>query len=202
MQIAFTFDDGPNNVITPQVMDLFKEYAGRASFFLIGEHITEESIPVMHRMVEEGHEVANHSFSHPAFSSLTPEQVAEEYSKTTRLIEEITGNEVKYFRPPYIDCPDRLFDMIPYVFIEGKGCDDWDENKSVDYRVSKIMDFVEDGTIVLLHDSDYNDKTVETLKIVLPALKEKGYEFVTLTELFENRHMHPKPFEGVLYSQV
>ena len=193
--IAFTFDDGPNTVITPQVFDLFEQYGGKATFFLIGQNINEKSALTASLAFVRGHEIENHSFCHKAFPELSREEMCEE-------IEKITGRVPEFFRPPYIAYDDYTFDVVDKTFICGLGCDDWDEKVPVEKRVKDILSFADDGVIVLLHDSDYNQATVDALKEVLPKLKEEGYEFVTLKQLFEAKDEPYGYSNGRIYSKL
>ena len=200
--IAFTFDDGPNTVITPKVLELFDRYGGKATFFLIGQNISEESAHVAKLAFDKGHEIENHSLSHRAFTELSREEMCEETKKTDDLIEKITGRVPEFFRPPYIAYDDATFDAVDKTFICGLGCDDWDEKVPVEKRVKDILSFADDGVIVLLHDSDYNQATVDALEEVLPKLKEEGYEFVTLRQLFEAKDEPYGYSNGRIYSKL
>ena len=201
-KIALTFDDGPNTKVTPLILELLKLYGIRASFFVVGEKISEETIPVMKCCIEQGCEVENHSYSHPALPSIPIEERVKQVEDTTKLIEGNLGTSVKYFRPPYISMDKETAEVIRYPLICGIGCDDWDENVSVDTRVSEVLKNAEDGQIVLLHDSDYNLKTVEALKKIIPELLGAGYEFVTVDELFEMSEVLAETGTGRLYSVI
>ncbi len=193
--IALTFDDGPNNYTTPQILDLLEEYGGKASFFLIGKNITEETIDVIKREVYLGCDVENHSFTHSYMTKLSKEETVKEIEETDALIKEITGKEPLFFRPPYIDYDESLFESIPKVFISGFGSNDWDENVSIDERVGIVKEQACDGAIILLHDQPDNVRTVEALKYILPDLREEGYEFVTISDLFYKKGKDPESEE-------
>jgi peptidoglycan/xylan/chitin deacetylase (PgdA/CDA1 family) len=201
-KIAFTFDDGPNTTVTPKVLDLFEKYEGKASFFLIGQNIKGEAVEVMKRAAALGCDLENHSFTHPAMPDMSEDEIKEEISKTTRLIETNTDKKVHFFRPPYIAYNEKMAKLIDYVFICGTGCDDWDENICVEKRYDTIKNAAKDGLIVLLHDSDYNFKTVEMLERLLPELKADGYEFVTISELFDAYCPNPEIHTGKIYSEI
>ncbi len=200
--IAFTFDDGPNNTVTPQIIDLFEQYGGKCTFFLIGQNINEESAKVSERAVRLGYELENHSFTHRAMPELTDAEKKREIKKTDDLIGKITGSLTEFFRPPYIAYDDNCFKITEKTFICGKGCDDWNEEVPIDKRIEEILAFADDGVIVLLHDSHDNQKTVEALRIVLPRLKELGFDFVTLKELFNRKNKVIKPYPGEIFSQL
>lgn len=189
--IAFTFDDGPNTTITPLVLDILEKYNCPATFFLIGKNINDESTTSVKRARQLGCEIANHSFSHPAMPELTTEEIVCEVNKTSDLICSITGEKPVFFRAPYIAVNDLMFDIIDMPFICGHGVDDWDEKVTVQQRIDGILQNACDGMIVLLHDMEGNDATVEALKVIIPSLLEQGYQLVTVSQLFEQKHKKP-----------
>ena len=113
---------------------------------------------------------------------------------------EIIGENTKFFRPPFIDVSQSMYDAIDLPFICGIDCKDYMENVSAQERADFILNGAKDGIIVLLHDAAGNNQTVEALKIFMPQLIEQGYEFVTLTELFERQGETPKG--NIIYSNV
>lgn len=201
-KIALTFDDGPNTVVTPLVLDLLEQYNVKATFFLVGEKITPETAGVMRRAVRMGCELENHSFSHSAMTELTEEEGKAEIEKTDSLIRSFAKTKVRFFRPPYIAMNAETAKGIKYPLICGAGCRDWDENVSVETRVKEVLANAEDGQIVLLHDSDYNMKTVSALKTIIPELLRQDYELVTVSELFSGYGEAPEIGTGRLYSKI
>ncbi len=201
-QIAFTFDDGPNTLVTPRIKSLFEKYDGKCTFFLIGRNINEESAKIAKECSAAGFEIENHSFTHTAITELSDEELKKEIDDTDRLIEGICNVKPVFFRPPYIAYDEQSFEKIRKTFICGLGCDDWDEAVSVETRVEKVLSFADDGVIVLLHDSDYNHKTADALEKILPVLKERGFKFVTLLELFKNKGIELSANNGIIYSRL
>ena len=195
-QIALTFDDGPNTTVTPKVLDLLEQYNIKASFFLIGQNVNEESKKVARRAVEMGCELCNHTFTHPSMPKLTREQMEEEVAKTDRILEELTGKPSIFFRPPYIDVCPEMFEIIPKIFICGVGCFDWEPFRTAEFRAETMLKEAKDGVLYLLHDMDGNVNTVEALKTVIPALLEQDYEFLTVTELFASKQPKFDPERG------
>lgn len=191
MRISLTFDDGPNIGTTVHVLELLEKYKIQASFFLIGQNINEKSAESMRRQIDDGCTIECHSWTHPAFPDLTAEQMIEEVEKTNAAIEKYSGQKPQFFRPPYIALNQLMYDTIKMPFIQGFGVSDWDDAVSVEYRVTNIMENVHDGQIILLHDSDGNEKTVETLRQVIPALLSKGVQFYTVRKLFEVCGVNP-----------
>lgn len=147
-----------------------------------------------------GCEIDNHSKSHPNMGSMSAEEIKTEVNYVDEKIMEITGEKSKFFRPPYIDTSQTMYDAIDIPFICGIDCQDYIENVTAQERANYIINGAKDGVIVLLHDAAGNNKTVEALKIAMPILIEEGYEFVTLTELFERQGEMPK--EDMIYTYV
>ena len=114
--VALTFDDGPSVGTTDKVLDVLKENDIVASFFLIGQKITEESAYLVKRAYDMGCTMENHSKTHPGMTGLSDEEILEEISYTTNKIEEITGEKPAFFRPPYIDCRRSAPKKEPAVF--------------------------------------------------------------------------------------
>ncbi len=198
--IALTFDDGPNTVITPQVLDLLEEHGILASFFLIAQNITPESAEVVRRAKAMGCDIENHTVTHPFMDKLSVEEIRKEVDTCTEKIVAITGEEPKFFRPPFIAVSKEMYDNIDMTFICGAGCEDWVPTVTAQQRAERVLANAEDGQIVLLHDMQWNQNTVDALKTIIPELKKRGYEFVTVTQLFERKNVTPQ--RGWLYSNA
>lgn len=198
--IALTFDDGPNTVITPQVLDLLEEHGILASFFLIARNITPESAEVVRRAKAMGCDIENHTVTHPFMDKLSLEEIRKEVDTCTEKIVAITGEEPKFFRPPFIAVSKEMYDNINMTFICGAGCEDWVPTVTAEQRAERVLANAEDGQIVLLHDMQWNQNTVDALKTIIPELKKRGYEFVTVTQLFERKNVTPQ--RGWLYSNA
>ncbi len=198
--IALTFDDGPNTTTTNEILDLLEEYDAVASFFLIGTNINEESAVTVKRAYDMGCEINNHSKTHSNMPSMSAEEMQAEITYVDEWVYEITGEHTKFFRPPFIDTNQTMFEVIDQPFIGGFGCYDYMENVTAQERADMVLDAAKDGLIVLLHDAAGNDQTVEALKTIIPELIADGYEFVTLTELFERQGETPRG--DLLYNEV
>jgi peptidoglycan/xylan/chitin deacetylase (PgdA/CDA1 family) len=149
-----------------------------------------------------GCEVANHSYSHANMAELSPKDILKEVESTSRLVTEYIGIPPKFFRPPYIALNQTMFDTIDLPFIEGYGCNDWDNSVSVEERVNGILNHSQDGNIILLHDLEENSKTVQAIDIVIPQMLSKGCVFVTVSKLFELNHIEPLTHNNAIYSNV
>ena len=200
LRIALTFDDGPNTDITPQVLDLLEQYQIVGTFFLIAGNITPESAQMVRRARSLGCDIENHSVTHGHMDKMTPEEIRCEIDECSRKITEITGIAPSFFRPPFIAVNQQLFDEVPLFFICGSGCEDWVPSVSAEERTRRVLENAKDGEIVLLHDMLWNNNTVEALKVIIPALKDRGFTFHTVAGLF--RECGVEPVRKRLYSNV
>lgn len=200
--VALSFDDGPNTETTPKVLDILEQSGVKASFFVIGRNIDKKSAKVMMRAVGMGCDIENHSWSHPHLSRLTEAQIKEEVDKTSEVIKQCTGRVPEYFRPPYIDHNELMHNVIDLTFISGTGHNDWKKDVTAEQRAASILEGTKDGDIILLHDFEGNDATVEALKTVIPQLKARGFTFVTVPELFAIRGTTPHPNDGKIYNNT
>ena len=189
--LALSFDDGPNLTTESKMLDVLARHKMPATFFMIGNNIDEGSARNMKRALELGCEIGNHSLTHSMMSMMDEEQVKAEIEATSAMIEEITGERPKFFRPPYINVKPEMYDWIDLTFICGKGCQDWEASVGKEARYQGIIDNAEPGAIYLLHDFEGNEATVEALDEAIPVLKEQGYVFVTVAELFEKLKCTP-----------
>jgi len=198
--IALTFDDGPNTTTMVEVLDLLEEYDAVATFFLIGNYINDDTAPVLNRALEMGCELGNHTWSHGYTSKLDADGIKEEIEKTQKKVYEVTGVIPEYFRPPYYDVSQTMYDVIDLPFIGGFGAQDWEASVSAEERTKLFFEACGEGKIAVLHCFTGNSNTVEALKSILPRLLEEGYDFVTVSELFAAYDTEPKAHNGVLYA--
>lgn len=189
--IALTFDDGPNTITTPQVLDLLVEYGVKGSFFLIGQNITPETRYIVEREKALGFEINAHSLTHSDMTKLGDEEILSETLETDRRIFEITGEHPHFFRPPYILFNEAMFRLIDLPFICGHDSEDWNPGVDTEGRINNVLKGARDGAIILLHDLAGNQMTVEALKVLIPELISQGYELCTLTELFAAHGIEP-----------
>jgi cellulose synthase/poly-beta-1,6-N-acetylglucosamine synthase-like glycosyltransferase/peptidoglycan/xylan/chitin deacetylase (PgdA/CDA1 family)/spore germination protein YaaH len=203
-KLALTFDDGPDPVWTPKILDVLKQYHVKAAFMVIGEE-AQNNIGLLQRYVREGHEIANHTFTHPDISEISQRQLELELNWTERLFAAETGIQPLYFRPPYsIDQePDTNDEAAPAYRIQQMGytiigdkidTDDWNEHprKSPQEITDSVLQQLDDmkthpwmrGSIILLHDGGGNRaQTVAALPLLITTLRAKGYEIVPVSEL-------------------
>lgn len=184
--VALTFDDGPDPNYTAPILDILEEQQVKATFFLVGRD-AERYPDLVRREAAEGHELGNHSFSHPELELETDRQIADEINQCGDVIERIGGKRPTYFRPPKGLVSGQVFtiaDREQYrVILWGMGVE---HSPSLTPRdeATRVIEHLEPGMIILAHDGRLNrSKTVEALPGLIEGAKAKGYRFVTLTEL-------------------
>jgi polysaccharide deacetylase family sporulation protein PdaB len=191
--IALTFDDGPDPADTPAILDLLKQYEVKATFFVIGKKANWYP-ELVKREVLEGHEIANHTYNHIYFNKqMTEYSIQKEILKAEQTILSITGKKPKLFRPPggfYSENVIRVLQKSGYKLIMWswhQDSKDWNR-PGVNKIVRSVLEKTRNGDIVLLHDYvEGKTQTIEALKQILPKLKERGYRFVTVSELLTYR---------------
>lgn len=202
--IALSFDDGPSNV-TADILDILKKEKVKASFFVVGSWATKDGqdySALTTRAYKEGHAIGNHTWTHPYMTRLSAEQMTEEMDKCTEYIVRMTGEKPVFFRPPYINVNKLLHETVDMTFINGINCEDWNQQVDAATRAQRILDQAKDGDIILMHDMSDNVQTVEAIKTLIPALKEQGFELVTIPELFKRKGVTPEAHNGIVYSNA
>ncbi|KNF07586.1 polysaccharide deacetylase [Gottschalkia purinilytica] len=186
--VTLTFDDGPNPVYTPQILDVLKKHNVKANFFVLGKH-AEKYPDIILRMKKEGHEIGNHSYSHINVEKSSIEEIKAEIIKTQEIVKNITGENPKLLRPPYglyngkIINMSKEMDLKIVLWTYYQDPKDW-SSPGVDHIVEIVTTKIKNGDIILLHDHNEKEShTVEALKTIIPKLTEMGYEFVTISEL-------------------
>ena len=193
--VALTFDDGPSAKLTPKLLDLLAAHHIKVTFFLIGENAAQYP-EIVAREEREGHEVANHSWSHPNFAKMSDDGVRGQLRKTDDAIRSASGNCPTLMRPPYGSITVRQKKWINQEF--GYKIVLWDVDP-LDWRrpgpsvvCNRIVKNTRAGSIVLTHD--IHPGTIEAMPCVLEELEAKGFKFVTVSELIAlETPLPPKP---------
>ncbi len=179
--VALTFDDGPNKN-TLSILDTLKDNHASATFFMVGTNINNFSDTVK-RISDEGHELGSHSYSHKSLLHVKNEELEKEINEVSRLVKNITGTDIKLLRPPYGSINGEIKDKYPYSYIMWSvDPEDWRYKDAAIVR-EHVLDKVEDGDIILLHDIHFT--TAESLKLILPELYIRGYQVVSVSKLAE-----------------
>ncbi len=182
--VAMTFDDGPHASLTPQLLDILLERQIRATFFVIGSRVAPHA-RILRRIAAEGHEIGNHTWSHPSLSALGDAGILTELDLTTRAVHEAVGRPPVVMRPPYGNLTGRQRLMVhaernlPTV-LWSIDPEDW-RRPGAAIVASRIVTASHPGGIVLAHDIQIG--TVRAMPATLDALIARGYEFVTISEL-------------------
>lgn len=194
-EVALTFDDGPSPDWTPPLLDVLAEHGAHATFFVLGAAV-EGNEQVLRRAVAEGHELGNHLFSHRDPQTLTDQELVDELTRTSALLERATGVRPFHFRPPYAGYDRRVAALarsagMRRTVLRSVDPADWREPDA-----QRIADVVlreaRRGSIVCLHDSlqgaggtgiPSRQATVDAVAAIVPALHRRGFSLVTVREL-------------------
>lgn len=186
VRIALTFDDGPHYKYTEQILDILDKYNVKATFFVIGCN-AEQRPDTVKEVYVRGHEIGNHTYSHPHLSSCSCEKLGKEIKKASDIICDITGQRPTLFRPPEGKCTPEVVNCARSngykVILWSIDTKDW-SHPSSEKIVSEICKNVKGGDIILFHDFITPDTpTPQALDTIIPILQEKGFEFCRVSEL-------------------
>ncbi|WP_051318473.1 polysaccharide deacetylase family protein [Cohnella thermotolerans] len=191
--IALTFDDGPDEKTTEQILDLLAQYNAKATFFVVGKR-AELYPEVVRREAEEGHEIANHTYTHKYFNRRVQNgDIASELQRTGDMLTELTGQPIRWFRPPggfYNDTVVRIAREKGYTVVLWSWHQDTRDwiSPGVNRIVRKVLGNARNGDIVLLHDHvEGSTQTVQALAQILPELTRRGFRMVTVSELMRHK---------------
>ena len=181
--IALTFDDGPG-VYTKMLLHLLETYDARASFFLVGYNVGKYPEEIQ-KMDEMGCDIGNHSTNHIRYTEYGPEVVSNEIHTTNAWIQNIIGHGPVLVRPPYgaVNQTVQQIANAP-IIMWSKDPKDW-QLKDANLVRDTVLGNVQDGDIILLHD--IHETTVQAMFEVIPALIERGYQLVTVSEMAKAR---------------
>lgn len=187
MKLALTFDDGPHPEHTKKILDFLARYNIRATFFVVGEN-AEIYPELIRRELSEGHEVGNHTYTHADLSKLSYRQQCDEVIFAENVLYEENEHRTCLLRPPgglYNKNTFRMAQRFDYtVILWSLDTRDWAHTPS-DKIVNKVLTKVKDGDVLLFHDYIAGDSpTLSALEKIIPELIKRGYEFVTVSELF------------------
>jgi peptidoglycan/xylan/chitin deacetylase (PgdA/CDA1 family) len=182
-KVALTFDDGPDEKTTSEILDILEKHQIKATFFCIGNKI-EENKDILKRISDNGHIIGNHSWSHAFFFDFfTPGKMILEINKTDAIIEKVTGKYVNIFRPPYGVTNPFLSKAIKKTrhTVIGWSLRTLDTIQESEKVLEKLEKQLKNGDIILLHDTQ--QETVRLLDNAIMVIKNKGLEIVRLDEL-------------------
>jgi peptidoglycan-N-acetylglucosamine deacetylase len=188
-EIALTFDDGPNPVYTPQVLAVLQAYNIKATFFDVG-YLVKEYPNIVRQEFLQGHTIGNHSWSHPQLTRLSATGILSQLVSTSDAIQSVTGSRPTIFRPPY-----GSFNRIVFAqalqqnlstILWNDEAHDW-TTPGINMIARRILNLARYGGIILLHDGGgFRAQTVAALPIIITALKQRGFTFVTIPQLLHD----------------
>ncbi len=189
-KIALTFDDGPHPRLTPKILEVLDKYNIKATFFTVGANVHYYP-SAFEEILSHGHEIGNHTYTHPHVSRIDTNALRREVEKCEEEIYEHGECRTKLFRPPegMIDngVTTLLRELDYKVILWDIDTRDWDHTPP-ESIAKMVIEKASSGDIILMHDYiSYNSPTVEALELFLPTLIEKGYQFVTVSELIGSK---------------
>lgn len=192
--IALTFDDGPYTPVTGKIIRVLKKYDSRATFFVVGNRVNTYS-KVLKESYDMGNQIASHTYDHEDLSKMSKKQLSAEMTKTNKAIESVIGCHATLIRPPYgnISTTMRKNIKIPMMYWS-IDTDDWKWRNAT--KVLAECKNVQDGDIILMHD--LYSSTAAAVKKLVPRLKKKGYQLVTIDEMFYYKGIKAQP--GKVYA--
>ena len=183
-RIALTFDDGPHPKVTGQILDTLDKYQAKATFFMLGSRV-QYYPDIAKDALARGHEVGNHTWTHPVLTKLSTEQVLKEYTSTAGAITQAIGQGPTVFRPPYGATNDSVNGQIPVpVVLWSIDTMDW-KHRNAQQLLPYVQNNLHNNAIVLMHD--IHQSTADGLDAVLAYLQSQGYTFVTVSEIMPYR---------------
>ncbi len=192
--VALTFDDGPHPKYTAEVLNLLEKYEAKATFFIIGKN-AEKYPELVLRSYTNGHELANHTYTHSL--KLSVSELQEELQQTNDTIYSITGFHPTLFRPVGGNYTDKMINVAVkdgykvVMWSWHQDTEDW-KQPGVKKIVKKVLKGTKPGDVILFHDGGGDRaQTIDALEEILPALQKQGYTFVTISELIENNQKEP-----------
>jgi peptidoglycan/xylan/chitin deacetylase (PgdA/CDA1 family) len=197
-KLALTYDDGPNDSYTLQLLEVLARHQVRATFFMIGRHVTAQS-QIARAVAEDGHQIGNHTYTHPNLIFCSPAQVREQIAACERALTDAVGEHARWFRPPYGGRrPDvlhacRRAGLEPIMWRASSH--DW-SLASAEAIDRKVMRQIRGGDVILMHDGGPTpgtdrSKTVQATDVLIRRLKADGYEFTTIGEMLGSAVAQP-----------
>ena len=182
--VALTFDDGPHPDVTPLIVSLLEKYNAKATFFMLGSRV--HYYPEIARYVyENGHEIGNHTWNHPILTNMTEAQIIKEYSMTEQAIIQAIGAPSTIFRPPYGASNKLVKSAITSPHFNWTvDTQDW-KHRSAEKLLPTVQQAVHPNAIILMHDIHLS--TAHGLEAVLQYLQQEGYEFVTISQMMNEK---------------
>jgi peptidoglycan/xylan/chitin deacetylase (PgdA/CDA1 family) len=189
-KVALTFDDGPHALSTPRILELLSTLEVQATFFLVGKHL-EKHPEIAHEMVRSDHEIGNHTYSHSPLYLSTQNRIRNEIERTDALLRDVNGADPKFFRPPAGFFTKQVLDIAEQLGYKTVVGDVYPRDPHLPGKrkiVDRVLQRTVGGSIIILHDGGNTQRvdrsqTLAALSEIIPGLKNKGFEFLTLSAL-------------------
>lgn len=181
-QVALTFDDGPSSATTPIILDALEKYRCRATFFTVGENISDSTGDILNREISLGCEIGNHTYSHVNLKILeTKKAIKKEINKTNKLLKEYIGKKAGLVRTPYGATSKKVLSAVgsPNIYWS-IDTEDW-KYKDTERLIKYVRKHAQNGSIILMHD--IHESTANAIASICANLREDGFEAVTVSEL-------------------
>lgn len=186
--VALTYDDGPNPKFTPRLLQILAQKQVKSTFYVLGEQVREFP-SVLAATAQAGHEIGDHSYDHKQLTKLSAEGVGAELDKTAEAVTSVTGSRMNTMRPPYGSYNSAVYGICRQrgyeVILWDVDTSDWRRRSSQDI-IETVLRETRDGSIILMHDRLQN--SLEATPAIIDGLRQKGFEFVTVSELLA----HPR----------
>lgn len=183
--IAITFDDGPNDKLTPQLLDILDNYNVKATFYMLGSRATYYP-EIVQEVAKRGHQIGSHTEDHKDLTKLSETEIQEQINKTDEAIKKVTGTIPTTIRPPYGAYNDIVLKNANRpIVLWSIDTLDW-KSLNADTVYQTVMQSIEDGDVILLHD--IHKTSIEAADKMIGELKKQGYEFVTVDQLIRLRN--------------
>jgi peptidoglycan-N-acetylglucosamine deacetylase len=211
--LTFTFDDGPDPVYTPQILAILKKYNIKATFFIIGKNVKEYP-EIAKQIVDEGHIIANHSYSHPKLNNLSSVTVDTEISGTDEVLNKLVNVKTDFFRTPYNDIYGfntendlsilrelRKYDKLAVE--DDVDTKDWllKDANAINDKTFNILDS-QSGSVLLFHDGGGNrESTVKALPSLIEGIRQRGYAIENLDKVLNDSKVQNKSAQNAEFRE-
>ncbi|MGK7941972.1 MAG: polysaccharide deacetylase family protein [Crocosphaera sp.] len=199
--VVLTFDDGPSPEYTQQILDILKKYNIKATFFVVGSQVNQHC-NILQRIYLDGHEIGNHSYTHPWMGRISSEQQQQEILQTQAIIQSCIGSQPRWFRSPYASQNESTLKIAHQAGLNTAlwtvDTEDWRKTSTTKSIIQKALNY-RTNNIILMHDgvepnpnfkhpsaSLTRKNTVESLETIIKSFQDKGFRFLTISEAFSN----------------
>ena len=194
--IALTYDDGPQTSVGNRIMDIFAKYGQKCTFFMVGDRVASRAAEV-NRMVAEGHEIANHTYSHVYLNKVGAETIRSQVNSCNDILKQVTGVSPSVMRLPGGNKNETVINNVNMpIILWNIDTRDW-ATRNAEKTIAAVIGHVKGGDIVLMHE--LYEATADAAAVIVPTLVDQGFQLVTVSELAAIRGVNLQP-NRVYYS--